>query len=68
MEDLIKALQIMLKRGNVNYPTHCEHDTLYVYPKDMNFTDEELAELEELGFHPETEYGEGFYSFKYGSC
>ena len=28
MEDLIKALQILLKYGNPKYPTHCEHDEL----------------------------------------
>lgn len=67
MEDLIEALQIMLKHGNVEYPTHCEHDELHVYPNSMDFTEDELARLEELGFHSDDE-GSGFYSFKYGSC
>ena len=67
MEDLIKALQIMLKHGDVAYPTHCEHDTLRIFPNDMDFTEEEFTELEELGFHVDEEQ-EGFYSFKYGSC
>ena len=31
MEDLIKALQILLKYGNPSYPTHCEHDELRVH-------------------------------------
>lgn len=33
MEDLIKALTIMMKYMdgyNLNYPTHCEHDELMV--------------------------------------
>lgn len=66
MEDLIKALTIMLKHGNVSHPFHCEHDELYVYPKSMDFTEEEFAQLEELGFSSNGE--DGFYSFKYGSC
>ena len=67
MENLIEALQIMLKHGDVTYPTHCMHDELYIYPNSMDFTKEELARLEELGFSPDSE-GSGFYSFKYGSC
>lgn len=67
MIDLIKALQIMLKHGDVKYPTHCEHDTLYVYANSMDFTDEEFATLEELGFLVDEER-EGFYSYKYGSA
>ena len=30
MKDLIKALQILLKYGNPDYPTHCEHDVLFI--------------------------------------
>ena len=67
MNDLIEALQIMMKHGDVDYPTHYEHDTLYIFPNNMDFTEEEFAELEELGFHSDNE-NEGFYSFKYGSC
>lgn len=67
MNDLIKALQIMLKHGDVSRPTHCEHDMLYVFPNSMDFTEEEFTELEELGFYPDNEQ-EGFYSFRYGSC
>lgn len=65
MKDLIEALTIMLKHGDVDYPCHCEHDMLTVYPNSMEFTEEELARLEELGFH---EQEHGFYSFRYGSC
>lgn len=65
MEDLIKALTIMMKHGDVTYPCYCEHDTLYIYPNTMDFTEEEFATLENLGFYRDEE---GFHSFKYGSC
>ena len=65
LEDLIKALTIMLKHGDVAHPCYCEHDTLYIYPNSMDFTEEEFATLENLGFIRDEE---GFYSFKYGSC
>ena len=66
MNDLIEALQIMLKFGDVKHPTHCEHDTLYIFPNSMDFTEEEFARLNKLGFHKSDDGG--FYSFKYGSC
>lgn len=67
MKDLIEALQIMMKHGDVQYPTHCEHDQLNIFPANMDFTEEELARLDELSFiinEDET----GFYSFRFGSC
>ncbi len=69
MENLIKALQIFMRHGNVNYPTHCEHDIMYIMPNDPdNFTEEEIAELETLGFiYGEDDYDEySWYSYKYG--
>lgn len=70
MEDLIKALQIFLKYGNSNYPTHCEHDVLTIMdikPSDVSETD--IAELDKLGFFISDECGdEYFQSFKYGSA
>lgn len=66
MKDLIEALQIMLKHGDVAYPTHCAHDELHIYPNSMEFTEEEMKRLDELGFFP-NDMG-GFMSFKYGSC
>jgi len=68
MKKLIEALQIFLKYGNPDYPTHCEHDVLYICgiePKDVSNEDKE--KLEELGFFPDDE-GEGFQSFLYGSA
>ncbi len=39
-----------------------------VDPKDVS--EEDLKELSELGFEPETDYDytPGFYSYRYGSC
>ena len=69
MENLIKALQIFLKYGNPNYPTHCEHDYLYVDINPSLVSDEDKAELDKLGFFVDSEYdGDGFGSFRYGSC
>lgn len=66
MKDLIEALTIMMKNGDVKHPTHCSHDELNIYPKIMDFTDDEMKRLEELGFMP-NDMG-GFYSFRFGSC
>jgi len=68
MEDLIKALQIFLKYDNPSYPTHCEHDVLRVKIDPEGVSEEDLKELDELGFFPDEELGEGFMSYKYGSC
>jgi len=66
MEDLIKALQIMLKYGNPEYPTWCEHDVLHVCDIDPSkVSDADLTELDELGF---IEDEDGFVSFKFGSA
>lgn len=67
MEDMIKALNIFMKHGDVTYPFHCEHDILHVFPQSNDFSEEELKELEELGFYYSEEDG-NFYSFRYGSC
>ena len=51
MEDLIKALQILLKYGNPKRPTHCEHDMLWIFgidPEDVSEPD--LGELASMGF------------------
>jgi len=66
MEDLIKALQIFSKYGNPAYPTHCEHDVLWIcgiYPKDVE--EEDRLRLEELGFFVS---GGSFQSFRFGSA
>lgn len=69
MEDLIKALQIFLKYGNPSYPTHCEHDALYICgiePEQVSQKDKE--ELDKLGFFVGEDDDDGFMSFKFGSA
>lgn len=72
MRGLIEAFTIFLKYGEVAYPTHCEHDIMYVYPAEpiSAFTQTDLDRLEELGFTPDSEFSEegAFSSYKYGSC
>lgn len=66
MEDLIKALQIFLKYGNPDYPTHCEHDVMMIVgiePSDVS--EEDIKTLYSLGFFISDEV---FQSFKYGSA
>lgn len=68
MEDLIKALQILLKYGNPKYPTVCEHDILYIVGIDLKkISIEDITELENLGFNINIEESE-IYSFKFGSA
>jgi hypothetical protein len=71
MEDLIKALQIMAKHCKDYAPTHCEHDSFFVNVDPGKFTDSEIEELQELGFHDgrgSSEFDSGFYSYRFGSC
>lgn len=68
MENLIRALQIFLKYGNPQRPTHCEHDVLYVDIDPTKVSEEDKNKLDELGFFPDEETGEGFISYKFGSC
>lgn len=68
MEDLIEALNIFLKYKNAEWPTHCEHDVLWV----VGITKEEVTEtdrlrLDELGFFF-AEDEDSWQSFRYGSA
>ncbi len=56
MEKLIEGLQILLKYGNPQRPTHCEHDVLYIliHPKLVDEID--ILRLEELGIHAYIKY------------
>lgn len=67
MDDLIKALQILRKYGNPQWPTHCEHDVMYVDIRYSEVSDEDREELQSLGFF-EDEDNDGFMSYKFGSC
>lgn len=75
MDELIEALTIFKKyvepdSYEARFPTHCEHDVLYVYigvsPDVMDEGDPER--LEELGFEWELELDETWSSFRFGSC
>ena len=70
MKDLIKALNILLKYGNPDYPCQCSYDQLYIDIDPKKVSDDDKKKLDDLGFFPGEEEGceEGFISFKYGSC
>jgi len=70
MKDLIDALQIFLKYGNPAFPTHCEHDVMYICGIDPDdVSDEDKVMLGNLGFYVSTETGEPlFQSIKFGSA
>jgi hypothetical protein len=73
MSDLIEALQILLKYGNPEYPTHCEHDELIINPEIYygDVSPEDRKKLEELGFfigYLDGEKSESvFKSFRFGA-
>ena len=68
MEDLIKALQILIKYGNPKWPTWCDHDCLHICDiDDAAVTEEDKVELSNLGFKVDEEKG-GFYSFRFGGA
>lgn len=68
MSKLIEALQILLKYGNPDYPTHCEHDELTICGIDPSVVSiEDKAKLDELGFFV-SDSDECFKSFRYGSA
>ena len=69
MEDLIKALQILFKYGNPRNPSHCEHDYFFINIHPDLVSEEDKEELSKLGFFIDSEYGgNGFGSFRFGSC
>lgn len=67
MKKLIEALQIFLKYGDKEWPTHCEHDVMMV---DIDYgivSDEDKKKLSELGFDHDVE-NDKFKSYQFGSC
>ena len=68
MDKLIQALQIFLKYGNPDCPTHCEHDVLYVMIDPAIVSDEDKRTLGELGFHESSQLSDCFQSYRYGSA
>ena len=67
MEDLIKALKILLKYGNPRNPTHCEHDVLTIDISPGLVGKEDVAILDELGVFVDEE-DDDFKSYRFGSC
>ena len=65
--DLAEAIGILAKHGDPVSPFNCSHDELRVMADPAYFTAEELARLDELGFHADPG-NENFYSFRYGSA
>jgi len=73
VEDLIKALQIFLKYSELENsnkpsysPTGYEHDILHVYIDPDNVLNEDIAELETLGFSVNGDLN-CFESIRFGS-
>lgn len=67
MENLIEALRIFVKYDNPKYPTHCEHDVLYILISPTKIKDDDIKILCILGFEADLEE-DCFFSFKYGSA
>ncbi len=67
MDDLIEALQIMSKYDKPAYPTHCEHDELFVFVDPSLVTPEDLGKLRKLGFFAD-EGEQCFKSYRFGSA
>ena len=70
MENLIKALIIIskyLEGYYKDYPTSCEHDVLYVHVNYEKISQEDLVELDKLGFIPNDDLS-NMMSYRYGSC
>ncbi len=68
MKNLIEALQIFAQYQDLKWPTHCEHDVLYI----MGVTHEEVSaehrqRLDALGFIW-MEGDDCWGSFRYGSA
>ena len=66
MKRLIEALTIFSNYADLEWPTNCEHDVLYIVGIDRDMvTDEDHARLEQLDFF----WSEDAYmSFHYGSA
>lgn len=70
LSKLIEALNIFLKYGDPDFPTHCEHDVMIICgigPKDVS--EEDIENLNDLGFVVACPFGEEvFQSYLYGSA
>jgi hypothetical protein len=67
MHDLIQALIIFSKYSDTKWPTHCEHDVLYIMGIGREqVTDEDHERLEILGFNWNANE-DCYQSFRFGS-
>lgn len=62
---LIEALTIFEKYTDCEHITHCEHDELTIDVSPEDVSDEDKAELAELGFVAGDDH---FLSYEFGSC
>lgn len=67
MDDLIAALKIFRKYGNYERPIACLSDVLFVDIDPSKVSQEDIEDLEELGFYVD-EGEDGFSSYRFGSC
>jgi hypothetical protein len=67
MKNFIKALNILLKYENPDYPFHCEHDILYICISPKNISLEDIKKLDDLQIHADYEE-DHFFSYHYGSA
>lgn len=67
LSDLIAALTIFLKYGDVANPTNCLHDEMRVFPGSSEIAENDLKELERLGFTPDDDIQGAFLSRRFGS-
>lgn len=69
LSNLVKALNIVLKYGDIERPTYCEHDELLLLVDPSVISQEDITALDELGFFISGKSGEQFLkSFCYGSA
>jgi hypothetical protein len=68
LDELIEALQIFRKYGNLVNPTHCSHDLLTVMIDPELVSEEDKKRLDELGFFVGEEFDDCFTSFRFGSA
>jgi len=68
MDELIEALQIFKKYKNEKYPTHCEHDVLWIMGVGQDeMSKEDTDKVNELGFIWSESY-DSWISFRFGSA
>ena len=68
MKNLIEALTIFAKYKDEAYPTHCEHDVLWVVGiTEKEVSKEDRKRLDDLGFFF-SKSDDSWQSFHYGSA